>query len=148
MVVLGLHCFGGLPLVMASRGYSSLRCTSFSLQWLLLLQRTGSRAHRLQSSWCKCPVAPRQVGSSLTRDRTSVPCVGGGVLNHWATREAHVRCFLRNVLVLGIRPGAGDLGDVRKEELPDVLSTLRASCAGGPYNRQLSSKTPGLFSLT
>ena len=43
MVVLGLHCFGGLSLVMAIRGYSSLRCTSFSLQWLLLLQSAGSR---------------------------------------------------------------------------------------------------------
>ena len=42
MVVLGLHCFGGLSLVMASRGYS-LRSASFSLQWLLLLQSTGSR---------------------------------------------------------------------------------------------------------
>ena len=42
MVVLGLHCFGGLSLVTASRGYS-LRSTSFSLQWLLLLQSTGSR---------------------------------------------------------------------------------------------------------
>ena len=31
-----------LSLVAASRGYSSLRCTGFSLQWLLLLQSTGS----------------------------------------------------------------------------------------------------------
>ena len=44
----------GLSLVAASRGYSSLRCTGFSLQWLLLLWSTGSRhvgsvvvAHRL-----------------------------------------------------------------------------------------------------
>ena len=42
MVVLGLHCFGGLSLVMASRGYS-LQRASFSLQWLLLLQSMGSR---------------------------------------------------------------------------------------------------------
>ena len=33
----------GLSLVAASRGYSSLRCAGFSLQWLLLLQSTGSR---------------------------------------------------------------------------------------------------------
>ena len=33
----------GLSLVAASRGYSSLRCTGFSLWWLLLLQSTGSR---------------------------------------------------------------------------------------------------------
>ena len=33
----------GLSLVVVSGGYSSLRCTGFSLQWLLLLQSTGSR---------------------------------------------------------------------------------------------------------
>ena len=33
----------GLSLVAASGGYSSLRCTGFSLQWLLLVQSTGSR---------------------------------------------------------------------------------------------------------
>ena len=33
----------GLPLVAVSRGYSSLHCAGFSLQWLLLLWSTGSR---------------------------------------------------------------------------------------------------------
>ena len=33
----------GLCLVAASGGYSSLRCTCFLLQWLLLLRSTGSR---------------------------------------------------------------------------------------------------------
>ena len=33
----------GLSLVVASRGYSSLRCGGFSLWWLLLLWSTGSR---------------------------------------------------------------------------------------------------------
>ena len=33
----------GLSLVAASGGYSSLQCTGFSLQWLLLLQSMGSR---------------------------------------------------------------------------------------------------------
>ena len=33
----------GLPLVGASRGYSSLQCVGFSFQWLLLLWNTGSR---------------------------------------------------------------------------------------------------------
>ena len=33
----------GLSLVVASGGYSLLRCVGFSLQWLLLLQSTGSR---------------------------------------------------------------------------------------------------------
>ena len=33
----------GLSLAVASRGYFSLRCAGFSLQWLLLLQNMGSR---------------------------------------------------------------------------------------------------------
>ena len=33
-------------------------------------------------------VAPRHVGSSQTRARTSVPCTGRQILNHCATREA------------------------------------------------------------
>ncbi|KAJ8781153.1 hypothetical protein J1605_011137 [Eschrichtius robustus] len=33
-------------------------------------------------------VAPRHVGSSQTRARTCVPCVGRQILNHYATREA------------------------------------------------------------
>ena len=33
----------GLSLVLASGGYSLLRCTGFSLRWLLLLRSMGSR---------------------------------------------------------------------------------------------------------
>ena len=40
-----------LSLIVASRGSSSLPCAGSSLWWLLLLQRTGSRARRLQLSW-------------------------------------------------------------------------------------------------
>ena len=39
----GSLLLGGLSLIAVSRGYSSLQCTGFSLQWLLLLQRTSSR---------------------------------------------------------------------------------------------------------
>ena len=38
----------GLSLVASSEGYSSLRRAGFSLQWLLLLQSTGSRVRGLQ----------------------------------------------------------------------------------------------------
>ena len=45
----------GLSLVVVSRGYSSLRCTGFSLRWLLLLQSTGSRRVGFSScgSWAQ-----------------------------------------------------------------------------------------------
>ena len=97
----------GLSLVVKSRGYSSLWCMGFSLQWLLLLQSTGSRhagfsscgtwAQQLwhassraqaQQLWCTGLVAPRHVGSSWARAQTHVPCIGRWILNHCATREA------------------------------------------------------------
>ena len=83
-----------LSLVAASGGYSSLRCSGFSLQWLLLLQSTGSRrtgfsscSTQAQQLWCMGFVAPRHVGSSRTRDQTRVPCIGRRILNHCATKE-------------------------------------------------------------
>ena len=41
-----------------------------------------------QQLWLTGPAAPRHVGSSQTRARTRVPCIGRQVLNHCATREA------------------------------------------------------------
>ena len=70
-----------LSLVVASGGYSSLRCAGFSLQWLLLLQSTGSRragfsscgarAQLLHSMWDLPgsglePVSPALAGRFLT----------------------------------------------------------------------------------
>ena len=91
----------GLSLVMVSRGNSSLQCMGFSLRWLLLLQSTGSRhagfsscglrvlEHRLSSCGGTGLVALRHVGSSQTRARTHVPCLGRRILNHCTTRESH-----------------------------------------------------------
>ena len=41
-----------------------------------------------QQLWLTGPTAPRHVGSSQTRARTQVPCIGRQILNHCATREA------------------------------------------------------------
>ena len=91
---IGFGCIGSswlrarFSLVVASRAYSSLWCAGFSLQWLLLLQSTGSRvqasvvvAHRLSScgSWALLlhgmwdlpgpglkPISPALAGKFLT----------------------------------------------------------------------------------
>ena len=80
-----------LSLLVASRGYSSLQCTGFSLWWLLLLRSmvtrltgfsscstwaqqlwlTGSRA-QAQQLWHKVLVVLQHVGSSQTRALTHV----------------------------------------------------------------------------
>ena len=48
LAVLGLYCCVAFFLVAASGDYSRAQCTGFSLQWLFLLQSTGSRMLRLQ----------------------------------------------------------------------------------------------------
>ena len=87
----------GLSLVVASGGHSSSRCAGLSLSRPLLLRSTGSRragsvvvAHG--------PVAPRHVGSSQTKARTRVPCIGRQTPNHCATREAQNAQFLNEFL--------------------------------------------------
>ena len=47
-----------------------------------------------QQLWLTGLVAPRHVGSSQTRARTRVPCIGRRILNHCATREALDMSFI------------------------------------------------------
>ena len=72
---------------MASGGHSSSQCAGLSLSQPLLSRSTGSR--RIGSElWLTGPAALRHVGSSQTRARTCVPCIGRQILNHCATRGA------------------------------------------------------------
>ena len=49
----------------------------------------GAQAPDAQAQlWLTGLVAPRHVGSSQTRARTRVPCIGRQILNHCATKEA------------------------------------------------------------
>ena len=102
----------GLSLDAASGGYSSLRCTGFSSWWLLLLQSTGSRhagfsscgtrAQQLwftgsraqaQQLWRTGLVALWHVGSSWTRARTYVPCIGSRFLTTVLPGKSQKACF-------------------------------------------------------
>ena len=82
----------GLSLVAASGGHSSSRCAGLSLSWPLLLGAQAPDA-QAQQLWLTGPVAPRHVGSSQTRARTRVRCIGRQTLNHCTTREALSNCF-------------------------------------------------------
>ena len=99
-----------LSLVTVSEGYSLLQYAGFSLQWLLLLQSTGSRVcgfhscgmwpqqlqlmgsrAQTQQLWHMGLVALRHVGSSWTRDRTCVSGTGRQILyplNHQESLES------------------------------------------------------------
>ena len=89
--------------------------SSFLCKGLLQLRQAGATPHRsarashcrglscrgaqapdaqAQQLWLRGPVAPRHVGSSQTRARTRVPCIGRQTLNHCATREAPATLLL------------------------------------------------------
>ena len=53
-----------------------------------------------QQLWLTGPFAPRHVGSSQTRARTHVPCIGRQILNHCATREASLKIFDQDPVAL------------------------------------------------
>ena len=58
-----------------------------------LVAEHGLQARELQKLWLAGLVAPWRVGSSRTRARTRVPCIGRRILNHCATREARKVVF-------------------------------------------------------
>ena len=85
--------------------------SSFLCKGFLQLRQVGATLHRsarashycglsccgaqapdaqAQQLWLTGLVAPRHVGSSQTRARTRVACIGRQILNHCATREAPV----------------------------------------------------------
>ena len=88
--------------------------SSFLCGGFLQLRRAGATLHRgarashlrglsccgaqapdaqAQQLWLTGLVAPRHVGSSQTRARTRVPCIGRQTLKHCATREAPTSLF-------------------------------------------------------
>ena len=88
---LGLHCCTQAFSSVASGGYTSLRCMGVSFWWLLLLQSTGSRAHRPQvcivGSWAleqrlsSCGARAQLLWSMWNLDWTRIPCTGRSILN-------------------------------------------------------------------
>ena len=86
MAVLGLRfcvrafssCGKRRPLFIAVRGPLTVAAS-------LVAQAPDVQAQQL---WLTGLVALRHVGSSQTRARTRVPCIGRQILNHCATREA------------------------------------------------------------
>ena len=62
---------------LSSCGAQASHCSGLSL-W----QSTGSRVLRLWQLGCTGSAAPWYMGSSWTRDWTSIPCVARQVLNH------------------------------------------------------------------
>ena len=105
LAVLGLRCC-----MRAFSSCSERRLLFVAVRGLLIAVASLAAEHRLQvcrlqQLWLMSSrvqaqqlghtdlVAPRHVGSSQTRARTRVPCIGRQILNHCATREAPTSPF-------------------------------------------------------
>ena len=115
-----------LSLVVTSSDYSLLQCTGFSLWWLLLLRSTGSRCVGFSSCvtwaqqlWHIGLVAPQHTGSSCTRARNCVTCIGRQILNHSTTREVP-----RYILEKKVRGGFGGKNKVIRTKKIHVRKSL------------------------
>ena len=66
------------------------RCCGLSCcgAWAPGMCASALAARGAQSLWHPGLVALRQVGSSQTRDQTTVPCIARPTVNHWTTRES------------------------------------------------------------
>ena len=90
----------GLSLVAASRGYSLLWCAGFSLQWLFLLQRMGSRhagfsscgLRALERRLCSCGSWASLLRSMWDLPRPGIkpmsPALAGGFLTTGPPRKS------------------------------------------------------------
>ena len=100
MAVLGLRfcarafssCGKRGPLTIAASPAAERRLQTRRLQTRRLqtrrLQTRRLQTRSLSNCGSRSLVSPRHVGSSQTRARTRVPCIGRQILNHCATREA------------------------------------------------------------
>ena len=90
------HCSGFSCCGARALGAWASVVVACALQQLWL---AGSRV-QAQQLWPTGLVAPRHVGSSQTRARTCVPCIGRRILNHCATREVlKTVIFLKNYVL-------------------------------------------------
>lgn len=124
-----------------------LRCAAFSLRWSLVVEHGfSSRCPWPQQPWPTGSVAPRQAGSSRTRDWTAVLCIARQLANHGTTREARESAsFLRGRgwrqgyqerSVFGTNPRKADISSacllLSTHKCPDDLglSILNLHCPG------------------
>ena len=88
----------------------------------------SSCSTQAQYLWCTGLVPPRHVGSSWTRARTCVPCIGRWILNHCTTREVPICEILRT-----------EIGTwLRAQYLLVLLSSPCALLLSLPYTLSLS----------
>ena len=99
--------------------------------------------------WCTGLVALWHVGSSWTRDRTRVPCIGRWTLNHCTTREALQLCSFFSRQFAKIKKKLGFPGGAVVENLPANAGNTGSSPGLGRSHMPRSSwaREPQLLTL-
>ena len=82
-----------LSLVAASRGCSLVAVHELLIAVVSLAAEQALQMQGLQSLQYKGLVALQHMGSSQTRDRIHVSCIGRRTFNHWTTREVAYLLF-------------------------------------------------------
>ena len=95
-----------------------------------------------QQLWLTGLVALRHVGSSRTRARTRVPCIGRQILNHCATREAPI-CILKRKTLRYIRIHTVCYTCI-KIVYGDLPTSIIVYTWNGPLERETGGRGQGL----
>ena len=83
--MLGLCCCSWNFSSYREQGYSLVSAHMLPIAVFSLIAEHGSRVCA-SVAWCMGVVAPQQVGPSLSRDQTHIPCISRQFLNHWTTK--------------------------------------------------------------
>ena len=81
MGLLGLCCYSQVFSSCSEQGLLFIVVCGLLTVMFLLFPSMGSRA-QIRQLWHTGLVTPKHVGSSWTRDRTTVSCIGRRILNH------------------------------------------------------------------
>ena len=81
--------------------------------------------------------ARQHVGSSQTRDRTRVPCIGRRILNHCATREVRMSSFLIRELYRNVVIQFPYIGEFSRD-VSDIRELYRSVVIQFPYIGEFS----------
>ena len=90
LAVLGLRCCARAFSSCSERGLLFVAVHGLLIAVASLVVEHGVQARGLQQLWRTGFVALWHVGSSRTRARTHVPCIGRQILNHGTTREVPI----------------------------------------------------------
>ena len=156
LIYLCIIFLAGLSLCCCTQAFSSCSARAWRRSGFSSVEHglQGAQAQQLTYTGL---VAPWHVGTSQTRDRTHVPCIGRRILYHWTTRETQRnlfkgKCmplyFLLNVHIrLHICAFSCVVGGSERESRSVVANSLWPHGLSSPWNSPGQNTGVGRLSL-